>query len=194
MSEAPIERPQQDMERRAATTSAPPINNIRRVVQAANERGWTIVRQPDTIALVRRHPLTVEGETIGSFDVMFTCGETPGEYSLLYSETRKMRGEPAEPVSIVNVALGQKSVPLAIGSSELTTPRFERESFASGVLPAGVVKTFAEAGAHSIIISTSSIKGASTMVRVGNSGASQYFPQLVSACAQPRSKQAGLQK
>jgi hypothetical protein len=81
-SEAPIE-PRQEAERRAATTSAPPVNNIRRVVAAANERGWTIVRQPDTTALVRRHPLTVEGEGIGSFDVMLTCGETPGEYSII---------------------------------------------------------------------------------------------------------------
>jgi hypothetical protein len=194
MSEAPIERSQPDIERRAATTSAPPINNIRRVVQAASERGWTIVRQPEATALVRRHPLTVEGETLGTFDVMFTCGETPGEYSLLYSETRKMRGEAAEPLNIVTVAVGQKTMPLAIGSSELTPPRYDRESFASAVLPASAVKTFAEAGAHSIIISTSSGKGGSTMVRVGNSGASQYFPQLVAACAQPRTKQAGLQK
>jgi hypothetical protein len=195
MSEAPIERaPEAAAERRAATTSAPPVNNIRRVAAGANERGWVIVRQPDTTALVRRHPLTVEGEALGSFDVMLTCGEAPGEYSILYSETRRGRERAPEPLNIVTVSLGQKSAPLAIGSSELTTPRFDRETFASGVLPASAVKTFAEAGAHSLIVSTSNGKGGATMVRVGNSGAAQYFPQLVAACAQPRSKQAGLHK
>jgi hypothetical protein len=192
-SEAPIE-PRQEAERRAATTSAPPVNNIRRVVAAANERGWTIVRQPDTTALVRRHPLTAEGETLGSFDVMLTCGETPGEYSILYSETRRGRDRAPDPLKIVTVSLGQKSVTLVIGSSELTTPRFDRETLAGAILPASAVKTFAEAGAHSLIVSTSNGKGGATMVRVGNSGASQYFPQLVAACGQPRSKQAGVNK
>ncbi len=194
LNDTTAEHPAPEGEKRvaAATNSAPPVANIRRAVANSNERGWTIVRQPDAVMLVRRHPLTVEGEVLGSFDVMLTCGDNAGEFSILYNETRKMRDQAADPLGIVTIAMGQKAAPLAIGSSELTPPRFERESFASGVLPAAVVRTFAEAGAHSLIVSTSSGKGGATMVRVGNSGVAQFFPQLVQACAQPRTKQAGL--
>jgi hypothetical protein len=192
--EAPVERTgtNPDVERRAATTSAPPVNNIRRAVPNSSERGWVILRQPDTTALVRRHPLTVEGEAIGTFDVMITCGENANEFSVLYHETRKAREQAADPLNIVTIAMGQKEAPLDIGSSELTTPRFERESFASGVLPSSAMKTFAEAGAHSLTVSTSSGRNGATMVRVGNSGVAQYFPQLAAACEKPRGRQAGL--
>lgn len=180
--------------RNAATTSAPPIANIRRIAPAGNERGWVLLRQPDATMLVRRHPLTVEGETIGTFDLVLTCGETPGEFSILYSETRKMRDRAPDPVDLVNVTMGSKSIALTMDSSEIAAPKLDRETLAGGVLPAAQVKAFAEAGAHSVTVSTSSRRGPSTMVRVGNTGASQYFPQLVQACAQPRSKRAELKQ
>ena len=90
------------------------------------------------------------------------------------------------------VSMGQKETSLSIASSDLTTPRFDRESFATGTMSASAVKTFAEAGAHSLIVSTSSGRTGATMVRVGNSGVAQYFPQLASACEKPRGRQAGL--
>jgi hypothetical protein len=187
------ERAPQDT-RSVATNSAPPVANIRRIAPAGNERGWTLVRQGDATMLVRRHPLTVEGENIGTFDVMLTCGATPAEFSVLYNETRKVRDQSSDPVDLVDISVGSKAVALAMESSEITTPKLDRETYAAGILPASQVKTFAEAGAHSMTISTSSGRGPSTMVRVGNSGAAQYFPQLIRACAQPRGKQAALQQ
>ncbi len=180
-------------ERRAvATTSAPPIPNIRRV--AANERGWVVLRQSDATMLVRRHPLTVEGETIGSFDIMLACGASPNEFSVLYNETRRMRDQASDPLDIVSIAMGQKSAALAIGASEVVaSARQERETFASGVMPASAVKAFADPGSHSLTVETSTPRNSPTSIRVGNSGVAQYFPQLVAACAQPRTKQAGLQ-
>lgn len=190
--EKTVDRIAPDAERRlaAATTSAPPVVNIRRAVPNASERGWVLMRQPDATALVRRHPLTVEGESLGTFDVMIACGETAGEYSVLYNETRKAREQAPDALDIVTLAMGQKETALSVGSSELTTPRFERETYASGVMPASVVKTFAEAGAHSLTIATSNGRNFATMVRVGNSGVAQLFPQFVAACDKPRSRQA----
>lgn len=174
----------------AVTTSAPPIANIRRIT-AGNERGWISVQQSGTPMLVRHHPLTVEGETIGTFDVMLTCGDTPNEFTVLYNETRRSRT--ADPLNIVSISMGQKTASLAIASSELAEQRAERESFAAGVLPASAVKIFADPGAHSLTIMTANGHDVATAIRVGNSGVSQYFSQLNAACAKPHSRQAGLQ-
>ena len=39
-------------------------------------------------ALARRHPLTVEGEDIGSFDLMVACGAGNDSYDVSYVERR----------------------------------------------------------------------------------------------------------
>jgi hypothetical protein len=174
------------------TTSAPPVQNIRRVIPAG-ARGWVVDQQANSVMLVRRHPLTVEGETIGTFDVALTCGNAANEYAVLYSETRTIKGANryGERLKYVSVSMGQKSVSLAIGSSEIASPRMERESFASGMIPASAVTTFAEAGSHSLTVETSSTGNGATSVRVGNTGVAQNFPQLAAACGKrPRTLQA----
>ena len=39
-----------------------------------SERRWAVVDRAGVATLARRQPLTVEGEDIGSFDLMLACG------------------------------------------------------------------------------------------------------------------------
>src|SRR5919202_2632004 len=42
-------------------------------VSAITDRGWAMLDKSGRPMLARRHPLTIEGEEIGSFDLIFAC-------------------------------------------------------------------------------------------------------------------------
>ena len=68
----------------ASTTSNTPV-------AAITDRGWSILEKSGRPMLARRHPLTIEGEEIGSFDLIFSCGGN-GSYTATHTETRKRPG------------------------------------------------------------------------------------------------------
>lgn len=201
----------------AATNSAPTAAGFRRVA-ATNERGWSMVERGGQTVLARRHPLTLEGDTIGHFDVMFACGDSASEFVLVYSETRRIRnGEIApQPLKEVAVRLGSKTLPLTLGAargkdaarpgaaksdvvksaavkSDIAKPDADRGSAASGVIPASLVKNFANSGSRSLTIETATVNKESTIIRIGNTGVAQHLPQFAASCAsQPRSEHARL--
>lgn len=167
----------------ALTNSSPAADNMRRVA-VSSERGWTMVDSAGAPVIARRHPLTVEGENIGSFDVVFSCGNAPGDVAIFYSETRRRKNSDDVPGTLrdVTVSVGQNSAVLAVDWSE-AAERGERRSTASGVVAADVVKAFGDAGSHSLTIQTSSADDAATTIRVGNSGVAQYLAPFAAACA-----------
>ena len=55
---------------------------------AISERRWALVEHAGVAALARRQPLTVEGEDIGSFDLMLACGAGRDSYDVNYVERR----------------------------------------------------------------------------------------------------------
>ncbi|MBI4275719.1 MAG: hypothetical protein HY659_13580 [Rhizobiales bacterium] len=149
-----------------------------------NERGWGLIEASGRPALARRHPLTVEGEDIGSFDLMFACGDSPDQLVVTYAETRRTRDVQRAPavLSNVEIMLGGRSTSLAIKSSSPGRP-LELDTFASGMLTMASIKAFGEAANRSLTVTTSSRDKAATSIRVGNFGVVQNFSRLASACA-----------
>jgi hypothetical protein len=136
---------------------------------------------------VRRHPLTVEGEKIGTFEVALGCGRTPGTYVVTYAETRRSAdGQDAarDAVSIkqVDLWIEGKTTALEIVSSRVNpTPR-ELETLANGTVTADLVKSFADAATDSVTVRTLSSAAPGTLIRIGNTGFARLFPRLIAAC------------
>jgi hypothetical protein len=153
---------------------------------AANERGWMLETRSGRAVLSRSHPLTVEGERIGNFDLAFTCAEVPGTYNLTYKEVRYGPADRDLPRSIAQVALTieDQVQELKIGTSERRLPRGELESVATAAVQVRMIRAFAGEGAASMILATESAGNPHTTIRVGNVGFSGNFARLESGCQQ----------
>ena len=69
-----------------ATNSAALANGAR---AAVNAHGWAVVAVDGRPALGRSHPLTVEGDDVGAFELNFACGEQGRDYIVTYVEQRR---------------------------------------------------------------------------------------------------------
>jgi hypothetical protein len=170
----------------SAPTAVVPVSDGAR--SEINPRGWVIAQRAGGAALVRRHPLTVEGDKIGAFEVALACGPTAGTYAVTYAETRLSPDDhDAAAVKRVDLWIEGKTEPLDVVSSRLhATPR-QLETVANGALTADLVRLFADALSDSITLRTVSGSTPGTTIRIGNTGFAQALPQLAASCAtQPR--------
>lgn len=149
-----------------------------------SERGWALLDRDDGAALARRHPLTVEGDRIGSFDLMLSCG-ADGKFDMSYVERRTGGDSVPVPKRLENVRVrvGRAAAALQVVSTERKDQTSELRSLAIGVVPDDLVRGFAE-GRRSLVVETTS-DGMVTVIRIGNTGAPQNFPRLASACVKP---------
>lgn len=154
-----------------------------------SERSWALLDRGEGAALARRHPLTVEGDRIGSFDLLLSCG-ADGKFDMSYVERRTGSYAVAVPQRLENVRVrvGRASAALKVVSSERKDQLSELRSLAIGLVPDDLVRGFAE-GRRSIVVETTS-DGMVTVIRIGNTGAAQNFPRLASACVKPTGDQA----
>jgi hypothetical protein len=166
-----------------ATNSSPTATAAVRPT-VITERGWTLVEQSGRPVLARRHPLTLEGEDIGRFDLLVACGASGDTYSITYAERRREREgqRPADPLKAVTISVGPLSTTLKIVSSERTARPAQLASIARGVLPAALVEALAESGNRAVVVSTVSRGNAETVIRVGNTGVAQGLPELLASC------------
>ncbi|MEA2951060.1 MAG: hypothetical protein QOJ96_580 [Alphaproteobacteria bacterium] len=154
-------------------------------VPATAERGWSATEKAGFTTLIRRHPLTLEGDEIGSFDLIIACASTPDSYDVTYVERRSgavARPGP-EPLKQVAISTGRRSVPLEIIMSEARSKRPEIDSVARGIVPAALVRSLASEGSHSLTIATTNINNVETTIRMGNTGVAQNFPQFAASCS-----------
>jgi hypothetical protein len=154
------------------------------------ERGWAMAERAGRPALVRRHPLTIEGEKIGTFEVALGCGRALGTYAVTYAETRRGADDPdtaRDTVSIkqVDLWLEGRNAALDIVSSRINATPRELETLASGTVTADLVKSFADAATDSMTVRTVSSANPGTLIRIGNTGFSRLFPRFVAACDAP---------
>jgi hypothetical protein len=146
-----------------------------------DEHGWSIVDRGGANILGRRHPLTIEGDEIGSFDLVLACAATDG-YLVTYSEERRANlGGAAAPLTNVTVRIGGQTTPLKIVSSAMKDNTGLLVSVAEGIVPASVIRTFTAPGSRSMMIGTTNADTHST-IRVGNSGVQRSMPLLASRC------------
>jgi len=165
----------------AAPASLPMANGSRATVQ---ERSWVMLENAGRIQLTRKHPLTVEGEEIGTFDLTFACGEAGKDLTVTYVEQRRGAGRKADVLTDVEISIAGKSVPLKIVSSQPGLRSLEFDSVARGRVPVDLVKAFADPRSRSLLIETAS-EDRATAIRIGNAGIARSFQQLATACGAP---------
>jgi hypothetical protein len=152
---------------------------------ALNNRGWALLADKTTPALGRSHPLTVEGDEIGTFELSFACGEPGRDYIVNYVEQRRGEdGKPAASVTDVELTVAGRSIPLKVISSSAKDQASGLNSVASGRLPVELLKTFADTSNRSIMVETAS-DDANTVIRIGNAGIAKALPSLNASCATP---------
>ena len=177
-----------------AAAAAPLVAPLGNAVQvsAISEQHWTMVEQSGATTLARRHPLTIEGEDIGSFDLSVACSGADS-YEVNYAERRHAGDQYALPPALTSVTLtvGSKAALLKVVSSQHSSDPEELTTIATATVPSSFVGGFAAAGSHSLMITTRSA-GASTGIRIGNTGALQNLPRLASSCAKPLGDRAEL--
>jgi hypothetical protein len=159
---------------------------------AISEQHWAMIDRGGATALARRHPLTIEGEEIGSFDLILACGGPDG-YDVSYSERRHASDDHPLPdaLSAVTLTVGGKSASLKVVSSRRSDEPNELATLANATLPASLIAAFAAAGNHSLMITTRSAATA-TGIRLGNTGALANLPRLAATCGKPLGDRAEL--
>jgi len=145
--------------------------------------GWVMTQRAGSAALVRQHPLTIEGDRIGGFEVALSCGQKAGSYVISYTETRRNADDLEAAVKQVDLWIEGKTTPLDVVSSRANEAPRELRTQANGTLTAELVKTFADASGDSITVRTASSGAPGTMIRIGNTGFARAFPKLAAACA-----------
>lgn len=172
----------------APSVNVPPVVPMTNGVRATpiGERRWEMVDRAGIASLARRHPLTVEGEQIGSFDLVMACGADSDSFELSYLERRSGSDDVRLPGKLDSVTLrtGRTRIELALGASQRHANPDELVSYAAGTVRADIIRDFAGPGSHSMVIETTS-KGVVTTIRIGNTGAQQSLPRLVSGCTKP---------
>jgi hypothetical protein len=163
----------------AATASLPMSNGIRASIQ---ERSWVTLENAGRMQITRKHPLTVEGEEIGSFDLTFSCGEVGKDLAVTYFEQRRGGSRKADMLTDVELSIAGKSVPLKVVSSQAGGRTLEFDSVARGRVPVDLFKTFADPRSRSLLIETSS-QDRQTAIRIGNAGVARSFTQLATNCS-----------
>jgi hypothetical protein len=192
----------------ASATQAIPRVTDGASATAISERRWAVVDRAGVASLARRHPLTVEGDDIGSFDLMVACGAGSDSYDVSYVERRHDGDRIAVPAKLgtVNVTVGGWSASLKVVSSERRADPDELVSYAAGTVSAALIDAFAAAGKHSMMVETKSSgskssgtkssgsKSASllTGIRLGNTGAQENLPRLAASCGKAIGNRADL--
>jgi hypothetical protein len=177
--ETPGEAP--ELNSGAATNSAALANGARAVV---NAHGWAMVAVDGRPALGRTHPLTVEGDDVGAFELNFACGEQGRDYIITYAEQRRgdESGRPPAALTEVEISLAGKPSLLKVVASRPRDNSADLVSIASGRIPVEALKAFADPGNRSLMVETAS-DDAVTAIRVGNAGIARMLPTLAASCA-----------
>src|SRR3954451_11348445 len=140
----------------AATNSAALANGKRSAVNGG--RGWPLDYSEGRPALGRTHPLTVEGDDVGAFELNFACGDSGRDYIINYIERRQGDDGARAPAALseIEITVAGKSMPLKIVSSQTSDKSAGRHSIATGRVPAETLKAFADSGNRSLMIETAS--------------------------------------
>ena len=184
----------------AVTTAAPSSLPVKRIANTGQrvpekDRGWMGAERAGATTLTRRHPLTLEGDEIGSLEVSFACGDTPNEFMLLYGEIRRgSEAETARLLKSVEVRLGGRTVALSPNPLRGDSSTGERVVIATGMVTASMLKNFAASASRSLTVETTLQQGEPVSIRIGNTNAFSNLPVFMNACSQPaRSEHANLQ-
>jgi hypothetical protein len=175
--------------------AAQPVSRKTNGLRAAaiSEQRWALVDNSGVATLARRHPLTVEGEDIGSFDLVVACVAGGDGYEVSYIERRHGAEQTKLPDALGTISLrvGSNAANLKVVSSERRSDPDELVTYASGRVPSALIAAFAGVGNHSMLVKTES-PHLLTGIRLGNTGAAQNLPRLSANCIKPLGDRAEL--
>ncbi len=154
----------------------------------SNGRGWITTMRGGQPVLSRSHPLTLEGERIGSFSLQVACGAAPDTFTLTYRELRSGLADRGLPRSITQVALvlDEHLQQFKITSSERKMHGGELESVATTVLPTRLVRALSSDSPASMTLETDSVGNPRTTIRIGNAGFGRGFREVERSCKEPQ--------
>jgi hypothetical protein len=165
-----------------STSAAPLVPHV-----AATEHGWTVSEKLGQSLLTREHPLTIEGDEVGDFDVVFACTDAADSYDATYIERR--HGSHAHPVTEalkqVSISVGRRSVALKVITSDVRTKEGDIDSVARGTVPASLVQALGRPGSHALTVRTATADDVEAVIRVGNTGVAKNLPGLAASCRAP---------
>ena len=147
--------------------------------QLASFQRWTLVGTGADRSVVRRHPLTREGEEIGTLLVTFACSEKPMMMNVRYWETRRLASADDAVMRAV-MGLGRERVGLTIESSRVVAGRLE--SIANATVNTGVLAKMFGPNPGAVTVATLTKAKQQTVIHVGMTGLGQVLPQLAKEC------------
>ena len=153
----------------AATNSAALANGAR---AAANGQGWAMLAVDGRPALGRTHPLTVEGDDVGAFDLKFACGEPGRDYIVTYAEQRHGDEAGTDAGGVErggNLAGRQAGAAQGRGVAAARQVGGAQSRSPADACSVEMLKAFADTGSRSMMVETAS-DDAVTAIRIGNAG------------------------
>jgi len=147
--------------------------------QFATIARWTLVGTGADRSVVRRHPLTREGEDIGSLLISFTCSQYAATMNVRYWETRRLASA-EDAVMRAVMGLGRERLPLTIESSRVVAGRLE--SIANATVNTGVLAKMFAAKAGAVTVATVTKTKQQIVIHVGMTGLPRVLPQLAKEC------------
>jgi hypothetical protein len=144
------------------------------------DRAWIMTEGTGQRGFSRRHPLTVEGEQIGSFELTFACAKD-GELTVAYNETRRLRDGVNERLSGVAVGSGKERVLLQVQSSAPDMSG-ELRSAAQASVPPALLTALAETEGRALVVVTQTLSNIRTLIRPGNTGFGESLRRTVTDC------------
>ena len=150
----------------------------------ASARGWTVSEKPDQPSLRRQHPLTIEGDEIGNFEIAFACGASADSYEVSYFERRRSTDAKPAPDALkqVTISVGRRSFPLKVVTSEVQPRQIDVNSVARGIVPTALMESLARDGNRSLTVTTATTGDVETAIRIGNTGVPQNLSRLAANC------------
>jgi hypothetical protein len=147
--------------------------------QIASIARWTLVGSGADRSVVRRHPLTREGEEIGSLLITFACGQKPMSMNVRYWETRRLASADDAILRAV-IGLGRERVPLNVESSRVVAGRLE--SIANATVATGLLAKMFAPNPGPVTVATLTKAKQQTVIHIGLTGLGQVLPQLAKEC------------
>jgi hypothetical protein len=179
--------------------AAPPGKKADFAMVSLNPLGWTIVERRGLRALVRQHPITIEGQEIGAFEIAFSCSDKPDIFRVSYAEKRfaqNTAGGFVDRVEAVGISVRQENsyfrTLLTMEDSVPTKGAMELISRARGTIAASLLETavataaaegMASASQQGMIVATTTTGKVRTVIRIGQTGLAEGLRVLTTSCS-----------
>jgi len=145
------------------------------------DRAWIASEKPDQSSFSRRHPLTIEGEQIGAFELTFLCAPD-GAVAVAYNESRHLREGTNDRLSALAIGSGKEHVLLNVQSSAPDLAGSELLSAARNAVPPALLNALAETEGRSLVVATQTLANTRTTIRPGNAGFAENLRRTIAAC------------